>query len=454
MNPTLQDKRDAAAKHLDAATKTRNLSVDGKRGMTPEEAKSFATDIEQHDLLLGQIETEETELRNKALDARIARSKEIVTKIPVDAPGMRVMDVEVNRTHRPLVAFRGAEAAKNAYLTGRWLMGLFNPQDYRSIRYAQEHGLEYRVAVEGINSAGGVLVPTVLEQAIIDLREQFGTARRFCRVIPMTSDMVTVPIRTGGLSAYFVAENPSTGITTSDKTWGALNLVAKTIAVEARYSSALNEDAIINVADDIAREAAYALAVKEDSCLWDGDGTSTYGGIVGVRTKIVDGTHNAGVANVATSTHDLFAEYDLTDLNGVMAPLPAYAGGNAKWYVSNQFYHGVMVRLAIAAAGNTVATLQGDLNKAFAGYPVVIDQTLPTNPTTAQNDTAVAFFGDLSQAVVFGDRRGITMMADPYSLSSFLQTKLVFSERFDIVAHSLGTNTVAGPLIALTGSTS
>lgn len=454
MNPTLQDKRDAAAKLLDAATAIRNTASDAKRGMTPEEKTSFDKAIGEHDALNTQIDAEETEIRNKALDSRLAASAQPKTRIPVEQISLSVMDVEVSRSCRPLKAFRGDNAKKDAYCVGRWFMGLFNTQDIRSRQYAIDHGMEYRVATEGINSAGGALVPTQFENAVISLMEQYGTARQFCQVKTMTSDQLIVPMRTGGLTPYFVGENPSSGVTTSDKTWNNVNLVAKTLAVESRYSSNLSEDAIINVADDLSMEAALALVTREDSCLWNGDGTSTYGGIYGVRTKIVDGTHTVSAKDVATNTHNLFTEIDLTDLNGVMGALPAFAGMTPRWYCSQQFYHSVMVRLAMAAAGNNTLTMQNNLQKQFAGYPVVIDQTLPAGAATDYNNVAMCFFGDLSKAVVFGDRRGISVTVDPYSLSSFLQTKLVWSERFDIVAHSLGDTSTAGPIIGLIGSSS
>jgi hypothetical protein len=46
----------------------------------------------------------------------------------------------------------------------------------------------------------------------------------------------------------------------------------------------------------------------------------------------------------------------------------------------------------------------------------------------------------------------MTMMVDPYSLSSYQQTKIIHSERFDIVCHGVGTTSEAGPIVALTGS--
>jgi hypothetical protein len=46
----------------------------------------------------------------------------------------------------------------------------------------------------------------------------------------------------------------------------------------------------------------------------------------------------------------------------------------------------------------------------------------------------------------------MTMMVDPYSLSSYQQTKIISSERFDINCHGVGSSTEAGPVVALIGN--
>src|SRR3989442_141596 len=122
-----------------------------------------------------------------------------------------------------------------------------------------------------------------MEQSIIDLREKYGMARKMARRRQMASDTKSIPKRTGGVTAYFVEEDNS-GITASDKTWGNVNLSAKTLAALSIISQALEEDSMIDVVDDLANEQAYAFASAEDGCWLVGDGTSTYGGMTGLIT--------------------------------------------------------------------------------------------------------------------------------------------------------------------------
>lgn len=373
-----------------------------------------------------------------------------------------------HKVHKKLKAFTGERADDRAYAAGMWLAAAVwgNPV---AAQWCKEHDLglvedksEDKVAIKGKvdpkvfaaasenqNTAGGFIVPSELERTIIDLREDYGTARRLARIYTMGSDTLRIPRRSTGLQAYFVADR--TTATESQKGWDGVELVAKKAAVLTRFPSELQEDAIINVADDLVQEIAYAFAVLEDSCFWNGDGSPTYGGIQGVRVKIVG--KKGGV--VAASGHDTFAEFDLTDLESVMGALPLYAFRTARWMMSVPFYNLVINRLGYAASGNTVETIQGSggLRKLALGFPVEWDQTLPTAGTASDDysNLPVAFFGEPSLAVAMGSRRGITVRQSTDRYFDTDEIGILGTERFDLVAHGLGDSTTAGPLVALVG---
>ena len=102
------------------------------------------------------------------------------------------------------------------------------------------------------------MVPNEFSNAIVDLREEFGTFRKNARVQPMPSDHIQIPRRASGLTAYYVGENSA--ITESQKGWDQITLTAKKLACMTRMSTELAEDSAINVAHDLAREMAYAFA--------------------------------------------------------------------------------------------------------------------------------------------------------------------------------------------------
>lgn len=269
-------------------------------------------------------------------------------------------------------------------------------------------------------------------------------------MVPMGSDSMTIPRRAGGVTAYWVGENSQ--ITESQKGWGQVQLVAKKLGALSRMSTEIAEDAVISIADDLAQEMAYAFAVAEDAAGWNGDGTSTYGGITGVKVKLggVIGSGQLTGAMDAASGHDTFAEIDNSDLTNLMARLPKYAEKNAKWYCSMPAWNVVFQRLAAAAGGVTAQEMTSKINRSFLGYPVVIDQTLPTS-TGDLSDLPMLYFGDLSLAARMGERRGIRVKTSDDRYFEYDQIGIQATERVDVVVHDVGDTTTAGPIVALIG---
>ena len=357
------------------------------------------------------------------------------------------LDVRQIYRHKALKAFAGKGGEKEAYLAGMFYAGALLKDD-RALRWCRDHGLnmEFRAALgEDQNQLGGFLVPDEVERRVIDLRESRGVFRQNARVEPMSGDTKHVPRRTGGLTAYFVAENPSSGITESDKNWNSVQLVAKTIATLTRYSMQLSDDAIISIGDDLTSEIAYAFADKEDECGFNGDGTSTYGGIVGLKSGTADGsTVTAATGNTS------FATLDLADFESMVGKLPTYAEANAKWYISKAGWAASMLRLIDAGGGNTWRDLaNGRRELAFLGYPVVIVQVMNSTLTAQTSTDGLCYFGDLQQAAVLGNRRGVSVFPSEHRYMEFNQVGVRGMQRFDIAYHERGDANNAGSIIML-----
>lgn len=340
------------------------------------------------------------------------------------------------KRHGRVKHFAGPDAEANAYTSGRFLMAVIGNHE-PSKAWLADHGIKMAHSSDD-NSKGGYLVPEVLENALIDLKEEFGMFRRYAMNWPMSSDVSLVPRRVSGFTTHFVGQNDP--IPTSTTELDQVRLEAKKLAALTKFSSELQEDAIISVADFYAREFAYALAVKEDQCGFLGDGTSTYGGIVGVENAL-----NAGSIKIATGITTA-ATLVLANFEAVVAALPEFPGIQPAWYVHKAIYHTTMGRLQVAAGGNTVSDLASGPQREFLGYPVRFIQTLPS---AAAADVKVAYFGDLAMAATMGTRRGVTLRADESVYFAEDALALRVTERFDINVHERGTASVAGPLIAL-----
>lgn len=329
-----------------------------------------------------------------------------------------------------------------AYGLGQFMLGAMgnkSAQQWVSDRYgAKAHS-------EGNNSLGGFLVPDELEQSIIDLRAEYGKFRANTRVLNMSRDTLLINRRAGGLTAYAVGEGAS--ITESDNTFDQVSLVAKKFGALTKYSRELAEDAVVNLGDYIAGEVAYAFANKEDDAGFNGDGTSTYNGIVGLKNSV-------GSAGIKTQgTGNTFAALTLADLTGTVGLAPEYVFSRStpKWYMSTQFYHTVVLDLLADAGGNTNLTLAGGVAvPSLFGYEVVLADVLPKATATS---TICAYFGALDLGATMGDRRPteIAVSEDRYFEND--QIGVRGTTRFDINCHDVGDSSAAGAVVALqTGS--
>lgn len=368
---------------------------------------------------------------SNTVDGKVEEARRIEMTYPVRSGSLKAFDKN-NREHM-----------ERAYRGGMWVKAaIFG--DKQAEQWCRDYGVR---VMTGQTSGTSSVVPDELVTPIIDLREMYGVARRYCYVVPMGSDTATVPRRKSGVTAYFVGRSDAT--TASDKEFDDVNLVAREVAALTRLSNSYMADAVINLADDLANEMAYAFAVKEDDCLFNGDGSSTYGGIYGIRPKLIDGNHTVGAVDGASGI-DTFAEVTATDLETVAGTLPYYAGINPSWFVSKRGKSLMFDRLAGAAGGNTKGDMAAQRVSQWMGDDIVIAQSMPSDTGDLSN-VCMAVYGDLGMGVTFGDRMGIEVMVLRERYAEYRQTGIQCVERFDIAVHGLGDTSNAGPIVGLIG---
>jgi HK97 family phage major capsid protein len=381
----------------------------------------------------------------------------VVPPEPAAQAAARQGGVQLARTFPrvQLKAFTGPDAQINAYRSGMHLAAVLL-RDENAIKYCRENGIALTRTQTGTeNTKGGFTVLPEFEQTIFDLRLQYGVARRVVDVVPMASDTKLVTRRTGGLTAYPVGAGArGTYSTMSDDQF---ELVARKWMVLAKYEDELSEDSFINWADRLASEAAYAFTFSEDDCLFNGDGTSTYHGIVGITSKILGLTATrANIASAVVASGNAWSEIVIGDLLAVVGKLPSFArtSGNVRWYCTSEFWATVLQRLALAAGGATHAEFEGELRPSFLGKPVEIVEAMQH---TEANDTIPLLYGNLAQAATFGDRRGVTIKMTDSNDTDFESdlNAIKATERFDINVHDVGNQSATaasrrpGPVIAL-----
>lgn len=395
------------------------------------------------------------------LDKAIERKKEADALKATLATDVRDTGTQERRTTVPAAAKRvaplkhiiGENAEERAYRAGNFFLASMFGNEKAAV-WCRENGLLVQKAQsEGVNSAGGVFVPEEMQNEIILLRNNYGLARRLVNVVPMGRDTITTPKWVSGLTMYYTGEGVAA--TASQAAWTNVRLTAKKGSVLTLWSSELDEDAVINIGDNLTSEIAYAFAKGEDDALFQGDSTSTYGGITGLRSIFNTGVGTLAGSVDAASGHDTMAEIDATDLAAVQGKLPQYVydRGNPAWFCSQTMWANVFERLIGASGGVTKDQASGRTIREYNGYPVYISASLlaPAAPTTDASDVAMILFGDINMAVSMGDRRGMTIARSTEYKFAEDQIAIKGTERFDINAHGTGDNTTPGPIVALMG---
>jgi len=444
----LREERNELVAKVEALTV---LAQEEERDFTEEEQAEI-------DTIIGAGEGEEGEVG--VINSKIKREErlnsirmEIAAKRSADkiVPQTEAGTVNVSNIIVPAEAksrsgiksFAGPDAEKEAYLAGLFYSAAMFGNKNAAQRLG-DCGIQMAQQV-GDDSLGGYLVPTVLENRLIRLVEEYGVARRVSRVMPMgVGGTFNIPRRTDGYTAYFVDELAAG--TESDITLDQISLVAKKIMVLSKWSTELPEDALVKLGDIITAEIAYCFAQKEDDCFFNGDGTAGYGNITGWDSALAAGSVVSAAAGVNTP-----GEMTLGLFEEAIGKLPLYPGIAPKWYMHHSIWANVCQRLAMAAGGNMVDNfVNGVAQRSFMGYPVEIAQVLPAG--TASTDlaaTKVCYFGDMAMGSTFGDKRGVTIDTDSSVYFTSDAIALRATERFDINCHEVGDATNAGPVVAI-----
>lgn len=409
-----------------------NIAKEENRDLTAEEASTVDAIVGTDDApgVIAQLnkDLERAHRIEKAVSNKVREMEDAerpAKKLPARA-----------KTHGKLVAFKDPE---DAYASGQFVLAtMFGNR--KAKQWCKDQGLVKNTMTTSDNPSAGFLVPDQFENAIIELRENYGVFRSESTVMPLSGGKMVVPRLTGEITSYYVGESGT--ITPSDMTVSTVELDAKKLACLTTVSSELNEDAVVSVADMLARSIAQKFAIAEDEAGFLGDGTGTYGGIVGLQSALA-----AGSVYTATS-RQTFSALTFADFESMIGQCKMWRGASPKWYVSQAGWAASMQRLANAAGGVTMAELADGMATAFLGYPVVISQTLESRLTGTTTARAL-YFGDLRMGSYFGSRRGITIALDS---SRYFEQDLIAikaTQRYDINVFDRGTASVAGGIIGM-----
>jgi HK97 family phage major capsid protein len=345
------------------------------------------------------------------------------------------------KSHGPLRAYKGDSAERDAYVAGQVILaGMFGSQS--ASRWCDDHGLKVNASLStGDNSKGGFITTDEMQNALVRLREERGVFPRYANSFPMGADIVKVPRLLSDVTAYWVGE--SSEITASDPSLGQAELMAKKLAALTKFSSEVDEDAVIQIGDMITTSMAYALADKIDDAAFNGDGTSTYGGVLGLKSALESGAiQDAAAGNTAATT------LDLADFEQTVGLYPQYPGASPTWFMHSAVYWSSAARLMNAGGGNNNDNLANGPMMTFLGYPVQFVQVMPST-TGVSASTILAYFGDLRLGATYGTRRSMNTQVSTERYFETDEIAIRTTERVAINIHERGDTIRTRPIVAL-----
>jgi HK97 family phage major capsid protein len=348
--------------------------------------------------------------------------------------------------HGKLKAFRSHE---DAYKSGMQLKATLL-RDAEAKRWCEDAGIEVRAQGSTGSTTGSAFVPDILlSDTVLRLVTENSSFASNALNIQMPSDVVLVPRRTGGATVNWQSENVA--ITDSDPTSNQVTLTARKATAATRIANELLSDAVnpAAYADWIASELALTLTNAIENIAYNGNSANAPS-VAGILTAngLLAGSAATYAASLVTAAGDTPDEVTRANLLRMMALMPSHSRAGAKWYCSPYFFADCMQALD-AAQGGSVGLSQG-LGLTFMGYPVVLTDEMPSSGD--QTGNVFCLFANLANAAIFGTRQGIELASS--SEVAFLsdQTVLRATARVAISWHTLGTDTVAGPVIGLRGA--
>jgi HK97 family phage major capsid protein len=149
-----------------------------------------------------------------------------------------------------------------------------------------------------------------------------------------------------------------------------------------------------------------------------------------------------------TAAGDTPDEVTKANLLAMMAKLPQHSRQGAKWYCSPFFFATCMQALDLNQGGS-VGLSQG-MGLTFLGSPVVLTDQLPSGADST--GAVMALYGNLANSSIYGSRRDLEVQSSDQVNFLSDQTVIRATARVGISHHTLGSDTVAGPVIALVGA--
>ncbi|WP_417624953.1 phage major capsid protein [Paremcibacter congregatus] len=390
--------------------------------------------------IVGEIKTAFEEFK-KANDDRIAQieakgSADVLTNEKVDKINATISDLQAKlgdlSTSQAAMQMSGAasndDEAKAVKAFARERGQEVSVEDYRAYKdglnvYMRKgastpNDVKASLSV-GSDPDGGYTVTPDMSGRIIKKVFETTAMRQLASVVSIGTDSIEGFNDLDEADAGWVAEK-GTRTETSTPGLGKWSISVDEMYAEPKATQKLLDDSMFDIEGWLADKVANKFSRIENAAFINGDGSGKPRGILDYDTVATSDATRAWekFEHINTGVSGGFAAEDpADDLIDVVFALKAQYRNNANWLMARKTV--ASVRKMKDGDGNYLwapdfGERQGGL---VLGYPVVEGEDMPV---VAANSLSMAF-GDFREAYTIVDRKGITVLRDPFTQKGFVK---------------------------------
>lgn len=286
------------------------------------------------------------------------------------------------------------------------------------IKRDDPRALEAKAINLGTGAEGAYLVPEELNNAIYDLLRNVSPMRGLCRVVNVRSDNPEFVVNVHGAAVSWVGETDARSETTQPALAKVAPAMGETQALIYSTQRALDDAELADIEAWLTKEVADAMADYESAGFVTGNGSNKPKGFLDyTKATTDDGTRSFGqVQYVATGQDGAFIAASTTTspadtlLQVIYKMKPAHRR-NCVWLMNSATLATVRQWKGTDGGFLWQAGAQSGQPDRLLGYPVYEVHEMPDIDT----DAYPIAFGDFARGYTIADRRGISMLRDPYT---------------------------------------
>lgn len=271
----------------------------------------------------------------------------------------------------------------------------------------------------GTDPEGGYLTTSEMDGAIDRVVTKMSAFRQLARVVTIGASSYEKLVKTSGASAGGWGGETTAPSETGTPGWVKLEFTPGMVWAEPRATSQSLEDAVFDVEGDLTAELGLTFADQEAQAFIDGNGVNRPKGFLSYSTVANASYAWGSLGFVVTGGASGFAASNPSDaLVDLQHSLKRNYRGSASFVMNDatlgtirKFKDGQGIYLW-APSG-----LQDGVAGRLLGHAVVTDDYMPD---LGSNAFPVAF-GDFNRGYLIVDRRGTTILRDPYTSKPYVK---------------------------------